>query len=97
MLVDIDHSPSHLLDPGHAPFYEPDGLRRLAARLHPGGVFALWADGAPDHEFLAVLEEVFTSSTAHVVTFPNFYTGGDSSSTVYVARSGEGRPARHES
>lgn len=86
VLVDIDHSPRHLLDAGHAWFYEPAGLRRLAARLHPGGVFGLWADGAPDRDFVAVLDGVFASATAHEVTFPNFYTGATSASTVYVAR-----------
>jgi len=85
VLVDIDHSPRHLLDRSHAPFYEPAGLARLAGRLHPGGVFGLWADGAPDADFVATLEQVFASCTAHVVTFPNFYTGGESASTVYVA------------
>jgi spermidine synthase len=85
VLLDVDHSPRHLLSETHAPFYEVAGLERLAARLHPGGVFGLWADGAPDDEFLATLEQVFATATAHTVTFPNFYTGADSSSTVYVA------------
>jgi spermidine synthase len=85
VLVDIDHSPRHLLDAGHAPFYAAAGLRRLTDRLHPGGVFALWADGAPDPDFVAVLDEVFTVATAHEVSFPNFYTGATSASTVYVA------------
>ena len=58
-LVDIDHSPRHLLDPGHAPFYTSAGLERLADRLHPGGVFGLWSDGDPDSRFIAVVESVF--------------------------------------
>ena len=86
VLVDIDHSPRHLLHPAHAAFYTAAGLQVLAARLHSGGVFALWADGQPDPEFVAVVSEVFATCTAHVVSFPNFYTGGDSSSTVYVAQ-----------
>jgi hypothetical protein len=45
----------------------------------------MWADGAPDPDFVAVLDEVFTVATAHEVTFPNFYTGATSASTVYVA------------
>jgi len=85
VLVDIDHSPRHLLHPRHAGFYEPDGLQRLAAQLKPGGVFALWSDDPPDDDFVAVLRAVFASADAHVVTFPNFYTGADASSTVYVA------------
>jgi spermidine synthase len=86
VLVDIDHSPRRLLHPSHAPFYSPSGLQRLADCLHAGGVFALWADGAPDPDFIAIVEEVFASCEAHVVTFANFYTGDDSASTVYVAR-----------
>lgn len=85
ILVDIDHTPRHLLHPSHAPFYEPEGLRRLADRLHPGGVYALWSDDPPDDDYIAVVEEVFGSCEAHVVTFPNFYTGEDASNTVYVA------------
>jgi spermidine synthase len=88
VLVDIDHTPRHLLHPSHAAFYTPSGLRRLTERFRPGGVFALWSDGAPDDDFVAVLEEVFESCKAHVVTFANFYTGADSASTVYVAQAG---------
>ena len=88
VLVDIDHTPHQVLHPSHAAFYEPAGLECVAGRLHPGGVLALWSDGVPDHSFVSALEQVFVSSEAHVVTFPNFYTGGESSSTVYVARVG---------
>ncbi len=86
VLVDIDHSPTHLLHPSHASFYTAAGLAQLADRLHPGGVFGLWSDGGADAEFLAVVDDVFPTCTAHTVTFPNFYTGEESSSTVYVAR-----------
>jgi len=85
VLVDIDHTPRHVLHPSHAAFYTPAGLRRLAGHLSPGGVFALWSDDPPDTDFRAVLAEVFTRSQAHVITFPNFYTGGESASTIYVA------------
>jgi spermidine synthase len=86
ILVDIDHTPRHVLHPSHAPFYTPTGLRRLARHLQPGGVFALWSDDPPDEDFRAVLAEVFADSTAHVVTFPNPLTGAESANTVYVAR-----------
>jgi spermidine synthase len=85
LLVDIDHSPRHLLDGGHAGFYTSEGLAVVAGLLHPGGVFALWSDTAPDDEFSAVLDEVFASSRAEVVTFPNLLTGGTGASTVHVA------------
>lgn len=83
--VDIDHTPRHVLHPSHAPFYRPDGLRGLVRHLHPGGVFALWSDDPPDGEFLATLGEVFVASEAHVVSFPNVLTGGESANTVYTA------------
>ena len=85
ILVDIDHSPVDQLDEDHAGFYEPDGLRRLAAHLHPGGVFALWSNDAPDAGFLATLRSVFARAEAPVVSFPNFLIDGDSESTIYVA------------
>jgi spermidine synthase len=85
-LVDIDHSPRQLLHPAHAAFYEHSGLQRLADWLQPGGVFGLWSDGPPDDNFLAILSDVFATCRAHVVTFPNFYTGSDTASTVYLAR-----------
>jgi spermidine synthase len=86
VLVDIDHSPRHLLHPAHAAFYDRSGLERLSGRLQPGGVFGLWSDGPPDDDFLSILSDVFRACTAHVVSFPNFYTGYDAASTVYVAR-----------
>ena len=86
VLVDIDHTPRHVLHPSHAAFYTADGLGRLVPHLQPGGVFALWSDDPPDAEFDALLAEVFTTAEAHVVTFPNPLTGGESANTVYVAR-----------
>jgi spermidine synthase len=86
VLVDIDHTPRHVLHPSHAEFYRPEGLRRLSRHLRPGGVFALWSDDPPDAPFLAVLAEVFRTAEANVVTFPNSLTGGTSANTVYVAR-----------
>ena len=85
VLLDIDHSPRHVLHPGHAPFYTSEGLVALRAHLHPGGVFALWSDDPPDEDFMAVARTVFGSVEAHVVTFANPLTRGTSSNTVYVA------------
>ena len=86
LLVDIDHSPRHVLHPSHAAFYTAAGLARLASHLHPDGVFALWSDDPPDGEFLALLGGVLDAPQAHVVAFPNPVTGGESTNTVYVAR-----------
>ncbi len=86
VLLDIDHGPRHVLHDSHAAFYTVDGLRRLADGLRPDGVFALWSDDPPDEAFLADARRVFATVDAHVVSFPNFLTGGESANTVYVAR-----------
>ena len=85
VVVDIDHSPRHVLHPSHAAFYEPDGLRRVAALLNPGGVFALWSNDPPDDAFGAVLAGVFARTAAHVVEFDNPLQGRTATNTVYVA------------
>jgi len=86
VLLDIDHSPDHLLNEAHADFYKPDGLKQLAGRLHDGGVFALWSDDPPEETFMSALNEVFDSVETHVVPFNNPILGRNSESTVYVAR-----------
>ena len=85
ILLDIDHTPQHWLNPRHATFYTEEGMQRLRQHLHPGGVFALWSDEAPDVEFCARLAAVFTGVVAQIVSFPNPIRGGESSGTVYVA------------
>lgn len=87
ILLDVDHSPRHQLDPTHADLYNAAGLRALDRHLAPRGVFALWSDDPPDDAFMVELNEVFDDAVAHVVDFDNPVTGGVSSNTVYVARS----------
>ncbi|PJE99633.1 spermidine synthase [Streptomyces carminius] len=90
ILLDIDHSPRHVLHPRHAALYRSGGMRALAGQLHPGGVFALWSNDPPDEEFTAVLAEVFDAAEAHVVAFDNPLQDGTAANTVYVARKGPG-------
>ncbi|MEU4743078.1 spermidine synthase [Actinosynnema sp. NPDC023658] len=85
IVVDIDHSPRHLLHPDNADFYEPEGLRRLAARLHPGGVFALWSNEPPDDAYTAALTDRFARVDAEVVRFHNPLQDRDATATVYLA------------
>jgi len=86
VIVDIDHSPRHVLNPGNAVFYEPAGVRRLSDRIHPGGIFSLWSNDPPDADYLAVLADVFVDVRADVVSFFNPLQGRDSTNTVYIAR-----------
>jgi spermidine synthase len=86
VVVDIDHSPRHLLHPSHAAFYTEDGVRRLAARLRPGGVYTLWSNDPPDDDYLALLRTTFADVTCEVVRFDNPLQGRDATNSVYVAR-----------
>ena len=86
IIVDIDHSPRHLLHPSHAGFYEAAGVRRLADHLVPGGVFALWSNDPPDDAYQALLAETFAHVAAEVVSFPNPLQDHDATNTVYIAR-----------
>ena len=88
VLLDIDHSPQDRLHARHDSFYGVDGLRRVAAHLHPGGVFGMWSDDPPDEEFMQALHAAFGDCRAHIVTFPNPLMDRDSASTVYIARRG---------
>lgn len=88
VIVDIDHSPRHLLHPSNADFYEPEGLRRVAGLLRPGGIFALWSNDPPDEEFTAALAAIFPAVRAEVVSFPNPLQDRDSTNTVYLAKLG---------
>lgn len=85
VLVDIDHSPRHQLGTDNADFYAVAGVHRLAAHLTPGGVFGLWSNDPPDHEYLDVLRAVFTEVTAEVVAFPNPLQQRQATNTVYLA------------
>ncbi len=86
IIVDIDHSPHHLLHPTNADFYQPAGLERLAGRLHPGGVFALWSNELPDDDYTAALGRHFADARAEIVRFPNPLQEREAISTVYLAR-----------
>ena len=86
ILVDIDHSPKHLLQPGNAAFYADGGLRNLASQLRPGGIFALWSNDSPDAEFEAALARMFAGSEARIVSFDNPLQKRSATNTVYLAR-----------
>ncbi len=85
IVVDIDHSPRHHLHPDNADLYQPAGLRLLAERLHPGGVFALWSNDPPDDVFTAALTETFAEVRAEIVRFDNPLQEREATATVYLA------------
>ena len=86
ILLDIDHAPDNVLHQSNTRFYTRTGLLELSEHLLPGGVFALWADGAPDPYFTRHLRRIFASADDHLIEFDNPVTGGTSCGSVYVAR-----------
>ena len=85
VIVDIDHSPQHLLADGSSAFYRREGTQALAAHLRAGGVYALWSNDPPDESYLDILRSVFTDVVAEVVEFPNPLQDRTATNTVYLA------------
>ena len=85
ILLDIDHSPAHLLTKENARFYSTSGLRKFAERIKSGGIFGLWSDDPPETSFLESLNEVFAKVESHIVPFHNPIQDEEFESTVYVA------------
>lgn len=85
VLVDIDHAPDWLLRDDHSDLYTVEGFARVAAMLADGGAFALWSDEPPESEVVRRMGAAFERADAHVVSFPNPLTGGESANTVYLA------------
>ncbi len=85
ILLDIDHTPDLVLNPGNRHLYTQEGLKEVATHLHPGGVFALWTDGVVKEKITEKLQEVFAKAEGHTIKFDNPVNGSISTGAVYVA------------
>ena len=85
LLLDIDHSPSHWLSPGNKAFYCREGLKFVADKLHTGGLFGMWSNDPPEQRFIDLLGQVFIDVKSEIIHFPNPYSGGESTNTLYFA------------
>jgi spermidine synthase len=83
IILDIDHSPAHLLDDGSVGFYGLEGTREMARHLKQGGVYAMWSNDPPEQAYVDVLSQVFVDVAAEIITFPNPLQGRDATATVY--------------
>lgn len=84
ILLDIDHSPSEFLNETNAYFYRTDKLTKMAGKLKPGGVFAMWSQNLPDQAFESLLKTVFEQVESHVISFFNPFQNCKSTNSVYV-------------
>ena len=85
ILLDIDHTPTHVLNPTNSHLYSFEGLTELSTHLNQGGVFALWTDGVANQSFVEQLKAVFSKAEAHTIEFENPLHDGVSTGAVYVA------------
>lgn len=85
ILLDIDHRPDFVLHSTNSEFYTKTGLSELSSHLNPKGIFAMWADGKPQSEFVEILNQVFVEVKDHTIEFANPINGTNSFGTVYVA------------
>ncbi|POM22511.1 spermidine synthase [Actinomadura rubteroloni] len=80
LCLDIDNGPHWTVTPGNARLYSPAGLDRLARRLTPRGVLAVWsAADAPG--FTALLRTRFADVDVRTVPVPR-----GEPDVVYLAR-----------
>ncbi len=86
VLLDIDHSPNHFLNPANQSLYTTQGLALVRDQLNPTGTFALWSNDPASEDFTAHLRQTFNTATAHNIEFPNPYTNSTSVNSVYVAQ-----------
>lgn len=85
VLLDIDHSPKHYLDPKNESFYSRKGLTSLCRQIKDRGVFALWSDDPADENFRKHLKSVFGEAKAHNIEFSNPYINSTSVNSIYKA------------
>jgi len=85
ILLDIDHSPSHWLKQTNSSFYSYSSLQAMANKIKPKGVFGLWSNELPDHNFVELLNAVFCNTQSFIVRFANPYSGGEAINSVYIA------------
>jgi len=86
VLLDIDHSPAHLLQGSNRSFYSIEGLEKLKRAIYPGGVFALWSNDAVEKNFLARFASVFPTHNEHRIEISNPLTGTSSFNTIYLGK-----------
>lgn len=86
VLIDIDDSPIHLLDEGHAAFYSVAGLAAVKRSLRPGGVFALWTSLPAEPEVTARLRAAFGAAEVEEVRFDNALLDEPEVNALYFGR-----------
>jgi spermidine synthase len=86
IVIDIDHSTTHFIDPASAGFYGADAIAAITRKLKPKGVFALWSTDVEDRAFVDVLHESFRDVRVERVEFPTPYRDEPAFNLIYLGR-----------
>ena len=86
IIVDIDHSTTHLIDDASAGFYSADAIAALAAGLRPGGVFALWSTDAEDPAFTEAMRVTLRDVRVERVAFQTPYRDESAFNLIYLGK-----------
>lgn len=86
ILIDIDHSTTHFIDPASVDFYSVAALEAVSRRLAPAGIFALWSTDAEDPVFLEAMRECFTEVRVERVDFDTPYRDKPAFNLIYLGR-----------
>ncbi|QHD70700.1 spermidine synthase (plasmid) [Sphingobium yanoikuyae] len=86
ILIDIDHSTTHFIDPASASFYDADAIAAIIRKLKPDGVFALWSTDAEDGAFVGVLHANLQDVRVERVEFPTPYRDEPAFNLIYIGR-----------
>lgn len=88
ILVDIDHSTTHLIDESSSTFYGSEAVAAVVRKLKPQGVFALWSSDDVDEVFLETMRASLQDVRAERVEFFNPYRDAPGFNIIYLGRRG---------
>lgn len=86
ILIDIDHSTTHFIDPASASFYSSSTISAVTDKLRPGGIFALWSTDEVAPSFLEAMRESLDEVCAQRVEFVTPYREKPAFNIVYLGR-----------
>ena len=88
VLIDIDHSTTHFIDPTSASFYSGSAITAVTQKLRKGGIFALWSTEEEDPAFIQAMQSSLTDVRAERVEFVTPYREEPAFNIIYLGRRG---------
>lgn len=86
ILIDIDHSTTHFIDPASAGFYSAEAIAAVTHHLVSGGIFALWSTDAEDPVFVEAMRISLADVRVERVEFDTPYRDKPAFNLIYLGR-----------